>query len=413
MKKSLAGLAVLLLLIAPLTACSGAAQPQASNNPDFAHLVGQWQQFIPIASLPEQMELTEDGGATVDGENSRWQLVGDQLRLRTGIGQHLYSYTLTDDYLLTLVDEDEEASAYYINPAAFAASADSNDQLKGQWGSFDSFARLDFDGRGKLNDVVYTSAGETALERSYAAQDGILQSVDTDGNYTYNLFSFSPEGALLMAESSEFDNENKQWTAYWKLADPPQNLLGQWKTALVLSEDGAEPLPYEISLAAGGVGSVTDTAGDNEPISWRYYGSDFIEWTTQDHTVSYAHCDRKATTLYLNNTDGSQCWYLSGAFKSTIPTVKGLAGFVGLWKVSDSAVQLKVEAGGKLTFRDGQGKDVQATAVAQDGLIKVSYEGKYYYMYAEVQDGVLAMMFGDLPFWNGVVGQPLELNKAG
>ncbi len=398
----------LLPLLWLLGACT-AVEPQASADPDQAVLPGRWQQFIPIDSMPGELEFSENGSMTVDDEEGRWQLSNGQMRVRTASGQHNYGYTLSG-YLLTLVDVDADTSAYYINPEVFAQGADANDELNGDWGSFDSYARLQFDGAGKVNDVVYTSAGETALERTYAARDGIVQSEDSDGGYTYNLFSFSDEGALLLAESSEFDNDDKQWTAYWQVTDAPAGLVDVWKATLPVTDGEESGLPATLSLASGGVGSVSDDAGTATAITWRYYAGGFVEWTNENHDVSYAHCSLSGTALYLNDADESQCWYANGSYA---PIIQGLASFAGQWKAEDGVTQLTVAEGGKLTFRNAQGKDVAADATAADGLIRVRYDEEDYYLYGEVQDGVLSLVFADLPFWDGVEGNPLALTKGG
>ncbi len=408
MKIRLTAWVALLPLLWLLGACT-AASPQASADPDQAALPGRWQQFIPIDSMPNALEFHENGSMVVDGNEGRWQLSNGQLRIRTTGGQRNYGYTLSG-YLLTLVDVDADTSAYYINPDLFARGADANDKLKGDWGAFDSYARLQFDGTGKVNDVVYTSAGETALERTYAAQDGILQSEDSDGSYTYNLFSFSDDGALLLAESSEFDNENKQWTAYWQVTGAPAGLVNVWKAALPVTDGEESGLPATLSLEAGGVGSVADKEGTVATVTWRYYAGGFVEWTTEGHDVSYAHCSLSGKVLYLNDADESQCWYTNANYA---PTIQGLASFAGQWIADDGVTQLTVAQGGKLTFRNAQGKDVVADATAADGLIRVRYENADYYLYGEVQDGVFSLVFGDLPFWDGVEGNPLALTKAG
>lgn len=385
------------ILAATMMACaSGCAKPapQSPPNPDAALLAGQWEQFIPIESMPQAIALDASGAAEVDNVSGRWRLEPGSLFIRQGGQEDKYSYTVTG-YMLTLYDTSTDTSEFYINPQIFAAGADKNASFKGQWAAWSTFGKMSFDGGTGLDNIVYTTTGRTDLTQKYAARDGILQTVDADGNYTYNLFSFGGDGALLLAETTDYDNENKQWTAYWKTAPPASGLLGEW-TQIIDTSPGGAGLPAVLTLGGDGAGGAAAQGKSAAAIKWEYYGGGFILIEYSETNLQYAWCSQQGGALYLGNPDVDEAWYIDSSRLK--PTAAPLKDILGTWKLEDSKLALAVKSNGTVEVTNEAGETTALDASAADGILKLERSGKTYYMAYSVDGGSMKLYYGQLPF---------------
>jgi hypothetical protein len=377
-----------------LAAGCAAPTPQPTPNPDAPELVGRWQQFIPIESMPADLTLDLSGSGAVDGETARWRLADGDIYIKWGGRETRYSYTVSG-YMLTLYDISAGASEFYINPEVFAAGADRNAELKGRWAAWSTFSKLDFDGGGGLTTIVYTTAGRTDLMQKYAARDGILQTADTGGNYTYNLYSFDEDGALLLAETSEYDSENRQWTAYWKLEEAPRDVLGEWSKA-VAKEPGDEGLPATLRLEDGNKGSATAGGKAASDIKWEYYSCGFVILEHSETNLQYAWCSQREGVLALGNPDLDEAWYTGPAFRPGGALPEELAG---AWKPEEeSKLKLVLKANGMAELTDEAGETRLAAAAAAGDLIRLQYEGKNYYMAYYIDNDTMQLYYNEQPF---------------
>jgi hypothetical protein len=401
--------AVLILLIFLLPA-SGCAKPtpKPTPDPDAALLAGQWEQFIPIESMPQQITLDPSGSAVVGDETGRWRLEAGQVYIRHSGTEDRYSYTVSG-YMLTLFDVSSNTSEFYINPDAFYSDGAKNAELNGQWAAWSTFSMMNFDGDTELDNIVYTTAGRTVLQQKYAARDGILQTVDASGNYTYNLYSFSQEGALLLAETSDYDNQDKQWTPYWKKAAPDASLLASWTLAFDTSP-GDTGLPSAIKLSNGDEGSAARQGKAETPVKWEYYNGGFIIIEYSETDLQYAWCTPQGSVLGLGNPDVDEAWYFdAGRFK---PSAVPLAAISGLWKQEDAQTSLNFnEKGGAVAVTNNAGKTTTLSAAALDGLLKLTLGGKTYYMAYSVSGDTMQIYYGDFPFLDQAE-MPVTLMKS-
>lgn len=402
-------MAALLLALLAAALPPGCAKPTpqpTAPNPEAELLAGHWEQFIPVASLPQSVTLDASGSAAVDGADATWRIEGDTLYLRRGRSEDAYAYTVSG-YMLTLTDANADASDFYINPEAFAAGADRNAQLAGQWAAFSTFESLRFNGAGGLSDVVYTTAGRTELPMKYAARDGILQTADASGNMTYNLYDFSPEGALLLAETSDYDNPNRRWTAYWKKTDPDAGLLGEWKLAFH-TQGGNAGLPAALTLGGGGAGSMAAQGAAPVPMLWEYYDGGFAVLDSGGADLQYFWCEQADGVLSLGNPDVDEAWYFDESRYR--PEASGLKAIEGAWREEDAEMGLDVGPGGVATAVDDEGRKTGLAAAAAGGLMKLTTGGKTYYIAYGVDGDEMKLYYGDVPFF-GAKEMPVTLVK--
>ncbi len=395
--------AVIFAAAAMMASACGAPKPDATAHPDMEALQGRWQQFIPVEALPEQLLLDPSGSATLGDETGTWVLQGGLMVLRQGGAERSFSYTISG-YMLTLFDMDADVSSFYINPDEFAAEASGNGELAGEWAAFDSWGKLSFDGKGGLVSMVHTEGGDTRIDQTYAARDGILQAEDTSGNFSYNLYSMSQDGALLLAETSDYDNDVKQWTSYWKRVEPDQGLLGQW--ARVISTDtGNTSMPDMLEMAAAGMGKAGAKGAMPVDFHWEYYNGGFLLMRIgSDHL--YAWCGAEGGVLFVGNPDVDECWYVDQSRYH--PTAEPLGELAGNWATDDGAVTLIVEDS---SFKLHSNKeDTAFTALAADGMLRLKQGSASYYAAYSLEDGELRLYGAGLP----VIGQmemPLVLVK--
>lgn len=395
MKRSLAFLSAA-FLAALAAACAGTPAPDATPNPDKALLAGRWEQFIPVESLPQTLELETSGGARVDGEACTWRLRGDTLYIGRGGAEKAYGYTVSG-YMLTLTCAEADASDFYINPERFADGADDNARFKGRWGGFSTFGMMDFDGAGGLTDIVYTTAGRADLPKRYAARDGILQSADADGNHTYNLYAFSPEGALLLAETPEYDELERQWSPHWKKSEPGPAMLGNWTMAFD-TQPGAAGFPAQLQLGAGGAAKAGTPGFPGADIRWEYYNGGFLALMMSDADLRYAWCESAGGgVLFLGNPDADEAWYYDDARYK--PTVEALADIAGIWREEEGGMALEVRAGGTVLAADGGGKETELSAQAAGGLMRLRKGDDTWYMAYDADDGEMSLWYGGAPFF--------------
>lgn len=393
--KRLAALTIIFLLAALPCGCAKPA-PQPTANPDAALVAGHWEQFIPVQSLPQTLTLDASGTATADGSNGTWRLSGDTLAIRRGGSEDDFTYTVSG-YMLTLTSDEADASDFYINPDTFASGADKNAQLAGQWAAFSTFSMMNFDGSGGLDDIVYTTAGRTDLPMKYAARDGILQTEDTSRNYTYNLFDFSSDGALLLAETTDYDNPDRQWTAYWKKTEPDAGLLGDWTMAFD-TQPGSTGLPSALKLQAGGKGSAeAQGAPSAADIQWECYNGGFVVLAAGAN-LQYAWYTAQGGVFALGNPDVDEAWYIDESRYK--PDVAGLKGIAGGWKEEDTKMELDVGESGSVTAVNDVGTKTSLAAAAADGLLQLRQGGKTYYLSYSVDDNEMKLYYGDVPFFS-------------
>lgn len=373
--------------------CGAPTAGSATPHPDTAALAGLWEQLIPMDGMPESITLEASGAAMSGGEAARWRLEGNDLYLKRGGQETRYGYTLAG-YMLTLFDYASDTSEFYINPESFAAGADGNAELKGRWAAWSAFSKLDFDGEGGLTTAVYTTAGRTDLSSRYAARDGILQTVDTSGNYTYNLYSFASDGTLLLAETSEYDSDTRQNTAYWKTAEPPAGLLGEWQEA-VSTEPAGAGLPELMKLSAGGKGSAGQQGGDAQFMKWEYYAGGFLLFEHSETDLQYAWCTLQDGVLFLGNPDVEEAWYLGSGYK---PGSEPLKALEGTWKRGDSKLALTIKSGGVLEITNSAGKTAMVSVSAAGGVLELTKDGRTYHMAYTADDTTMELYYGEQPF---------------
>lgn len=385
-----------ILILAALffaTACGRPAAP-ATPNPDAALLAAHWEKFIPIESMPDAIILDSSGGAVAGGVNGRWRLEGGMLYIRYSGEEDAFSYTVSG-YMLTVYNTKTDTSGIFINAEAFAAGADKNADFQGQWAAWSTFGKMAFDGGTDLNDIIYTTAGRTVIGKKYAARDGILQTADTSGNYTYNLYSFSPDGALQLAETADYDNDEKQWTQYWKKAEAKSGLTGIWKQ-VISANPGGTGLPAVLTLANGGAGTATVPAGAPAAINWEYYPGDFIIIEYSQTNLVYAWETLAGGTLYLGNPDVDEAWYIdTSRYK---PTTAPLDSLIGVWEAEEGSMRLTFKANHTVEMRNEAGETSVVSALAQDGLMQLSAGGKTYYMAYTVDEDTIKLNYNELPF---------------
>lgn len=401
-----AALAILALLL-PLAGCAKpTAQP--TPDPDAALLAGHWEQFIPIQSMPQAITLDPAGSAVVDDETGRWRLDTGQLYLRHGGAEDRYSYTVSG-YMLTLYDVASDTSEFYINPDAFIKGADKNGELSGQWAAWSTFEMMSFDGEAELDDIVYTTAGRTVLQKQYAARDGILETVDASGNYTYNLYSFSQEGALLLAETADYDNQDKQWTPYWKKTAPGADLLAGWTLAFDTSP-GDSGLPSALELKSGDACTAAQQGKASAGISWEYYDGGFLVLKYSDTNLQYAWCTPQGGVLGLGNPDVDEAWYTDASRYR--PSAAALSSLEGTWKQEGSGTALRIDAkSGAADVTNNEGKTTSLKASAADGLLKLDLSNKTYYMAYSVNGDTMQIYYGDFPYLDQAE-MPVTLTKS-
>lgn len=393
MKKLWTALLAFALLAFTAAGC-GKPTAQPTPGPDAAALAGLWEQFMPVESMPREITLDASGSAAVDNENCRWRLDGGSLFIRRGGQETRYSYTVSG-YMMTLYDTSSDTSEFYINPQVFAAGADRNADFKGLWAAWSTFAMMAFDGEGGLSNIVYTTAGRTDLGARYAARDGILQTVDTGGGYTYNLYSFGEDGALLLAETTDYDNENKQWTAYWKSAAPPEGLPGSW-TRVAGQSPGEGGFPSVLNLVADGSGSAAAQGGGTTGLHWEYYAGGFVIIKYSETDLRYAWCTPQGGSLFLGNPDVDEAWYIEpGRYKPSTGPLKDIAG---TWTLEGSRLALAVQADGTASATNEAGETAAFAASAADGMLKLTRGGDTYYMSYSVDGDTMQLFYGQVPF---------------
>ncbi len=387
--RAIAAILTLTALAALAVAC-GKPAADATANPDADALKGRWLQFIPVDSMPEQLWLDPSGGAAVDDEAARWLLQGGLLVLRQGGNDRSFSYTVSG-YMLTLFDMAGDASAFYINPDSFAAEASGNGKLAGEWAAFDSWGKLIFDGKRSLVSMVHTEGGDTRIDQSYAARDGILQAEDTAGNFSYNLYSESQDGALLLAETADYDNDVKQWTPYWKRAEPESGLLGHWNR-VISSDAGNTAMPDVLELDAAGAGKAGAKGAMPVDFRWEYYNGGFLLMRIgSDHL--YAWCGAEGGVLFVGNPDVDECWYVDQ--DRFHPTAQPLSALAGTWATEDGAVTLAVK-GASFTLTSKEESN-SFSALAADGLLKLAKGNAAYFAAYSLEDGELRLYGAGLP----------------
>jgi hypothetical protein len=387
---------MIIVLLIGLLCMAGCAKPTAkpTANPDADLLVGQWEQFIPIESMPAEITMESAGSATVDGTSSRWRLDGGKLFIRHGSQEDQYSYTVSG-YMMTLFDVQTETSEFYINPETFTSGADKNQELAGQWAAWSTYAKMSFDGGTEMDNIVYTTAGRADLTQKYAARDGILQGVDASGNYTYNLYSFSNEGALLLAETTDYDSETKQWTAYWKKTAPDANMVAAW--SMVIDSDPTNTTaPIALKLNKDGTASATMKGSVPTNIKWEYYNGGFVIIEYSDTNLQYAWSGVQGSALNLSNPDTEDAWYVDTTRYK--PTAAPLQAIQGQWKLEDSKMMLDFKANGTLTATNDAGTVTTLSATAADGMLKLESGGKTYYMQYSVDGDTMKVYYGQLSF---------------
>jgi hypothetical protein len=383
-----AAAAALLFLAAGCAAPAALATP----NPDAVFLEGTWQQFIPMDGMPASLTLDAAGSGAVDDETARWRLADSDIYIRWNGQETRYSYTVSG-YMMTLHDISSGTSEFYINPSVFAAGADTSAGLKGRWAAWSTFSKLDFDGGEDLTTIVYTTAGRTDLMGKYAARDGILQSVDASGNYTYNLYTFDTDGALLLAETTEYDSEERQWTAYWRLVEAPADLLGEWSRA-VAKEPGDEGLPASLCLDAGNTGTAAAGGKPASGIRWEYYSGGFVILEYSETNLQYAWCSQKDGVLSLGNPDLDEAWYLGRGFRPGAGLPDELAG---TWRMEESKLALVLRTNGTAEITDEAGETRIASASAAGGILQLNYLGRNYYMAYYVDNDTMQLYYNEQP----------------
>jgi hypothetical protein len=398
--------AFLLLVALCLAGCAGQPSQPATANPDAALLTGLWEQLISVESLPQEIALDASGSAVVDGESGHWRLDDGMLYLRSGGSESVFSCTVSG-YMMTLNSASADASDFYINPALFSAGAGSNAALAGQWAAFSTFGMMAFDGADGLDSIVYTTAGRTVLKQKYAALDGILQTVDTGGNYTYNLYDFSAEGALLLAETTEYDRDERQWTAYWKKANPEPGLVGDWSLAFD-TQPGSAGLPAALKLRGDGTGSAEQRGAAASDIRWEYYSGGFVVLLYSDTYLQYAWSGVQGGVLSLGNPDVDEAWYTDESRYR--PTVAGLQEILGTWKAGDSSMELRIGPGNFTSATNDSGMEAQLSASSADSLLKLENGGETYYIAYSVDDGTMRIYYGNVPFFDAKE-MPASLTK--
>lgn len=386
----------ILIMLLLAAGCGAPTAGIATPHPDASALVGLWEQFIPMDGMPQEITLDASGSAAVDSDTAQWRLEGDDLYIRRGGREARYGYTVSG-YMLTLHDVSTDTSEFYVNPVAFSAGADKNAELKGRWAAWSRFSKMDFDGEAELTNIIYTTAGRTDLLVKYAARDGILQTVDTSGNYTYNLYSFGDDGALLLAETSEYDNETRQSTAYWQTGEAPAGLYGEWKKA-VATEPAGQGLPAALRLDENGKGSTAAAGGDPAFFKWEYYAGGFILIEEGETNLQYAWCSQQDGALFLGNPDVDEAWYID---KSRYrPTAGALKELEGSWKPEgESKLALVIGASGTVEITDAAGKTAKLGVAAAGGVLELKKGKDTYYMAYSLEDGTLQLYYGDQPFW--------------
>lgn len=384
---------VLLLAVALLLAAGCAKPTQPPPTGENALLVGLWEQFVPVGSMPVEIELISSGDAAADGSSGRWRVEDDKLFIGQGGSEEAYSFTVSG-YMLTLYNAATETSCFYINPKLFAEGADGNGSLAGQWAAWSAWGKLDFDGKSELNNIMYTTAGPTEVRQQYAARDGILQTVDTAGNYTYNLYRLEESGVLQLAETTDYDNDVKQWTAYWKKAAPGEGFTGQWKLVIDENkEDGS--LPVALRLEANGSGSATVAGGASSGILWEDFG-DFILIQYSQTNMVYAWRAVQGGVMYLGNPDADEGWYIDESRYQ--PTKEALVALAGTWKTEDGSASLEITADGSMTVRDGAGEAQSVAVTTSDGMMRLTAGSKTYYMAYGLDGDSLKLYYSQLPF---------------
>ena len=373
--------------------CGAPAAGSATPHPDASALAGLWEQLIPMDGMPASLTLDASGAATSGGEAARWRLEGNDLYLKRGGQETRYSYTVAG-YMLTLYDYTSDTSEFYINPEAFAAGADGNADFKGRWAAWSTYSKLDFDGEGGLTTAVYTTAGRTDLASRYAARDGILQTADASGNYTYNLYSFATDGTLLLAETSEYDSDTRQNTAYWKTADPPAGLPGEWREAVSNQPAGAG-LPALLKLTADGKGSAGQQGGDMQFLKWEYFAGGFLLFEHSETDLQYAWCTLGDGVLFLGNPDVEEAWYLGAGYKPGVEPIKALEG---TWKGGDGKLALTFKPGGVLELTNSAGETAAAAVSAAGGVLELKKDGRTYHMAYTADEATMELYYGEQPF---------------
>jgi hypothetical protein len=383
----------LLAGLLPLCGC-GTAAPQSTANPDAAQLVGKWEQFIPIESMPAEITMDASGSAVVGGTAGRWRLEGDKLTIRQSGQEDQYSYTVTG-YMLTLFDIAAGTSEFYINPDSFTAGADKNVELTGRWAAWSTFGKLVFDGGTGLDSIEYTTTGRSDNQKKYAARDGILQTIDSNGAYTYNLYSFASDGALQLAETTDYDNDTKQWTVYSKKVNPPDSLIADWTMAFD-TEIGDEGLPVSLKLDSDGTGRAAAAGSTPADMTWEYYNGGFVILEYSQTNLQYAYCTTQGAMLSLGNPEVDEAWYTdSSRYK---PTAEQITSLLGTWKLEDSKLSLTFKANATMTATNEAGDEQTVSVTAADGLLKLQKGKDVYYMAYTVDGDTMQLYYGQIPF---------------
>lgn len=387
------------IVIVCLMICAGCGRPlaQTTPHPDTAQIAARWHQFVPVGTMPVEIVLDPSGSAVVDGDTGRWRLEGGRLLVRLGGGEQGYSYTVSG-YMMTLFDENTDTSGFYINPDAFAAGATGNEALAGQWAAFAGWGKMVFDGKSELASVVHTEAGDTEIRQAYAARDGILQTEDSGGSFTYNLYSMSEEGALLLAETSDYDNDVKQWTPYWKRVEPEAAILGQW-SRVIRTDPGQTALPETLSLEGSGAGAAGNPGSNPTAFSWEYYQGGFVLMRFSRTSRLYAWCGAQGGVLFLGNPAVDECWYIDQSRYH--PTAEPLMELAGRWETEDGAAAVEITGDGAVTVRSQAGEEAAFSGLAADGLLRLIEGAATWHAAYALNEGSLALYCAGLP----VLGQ--------
>lgn len=390
--------AVLLLALSALSLGFVSCAPNAAALPsvapqDLQNLPGNWVQFVPVQALPAKLTLDGTGHAQADKTAGSWRIQDEKLWLRLNGKQTVYEYTVSG-YMLTLVDDNTGDSSFYINPTLFAAQGDDDAKFNGQWAAFSTNGMLLFDGKGTLQDIFYdATAGKSTRALQYTARDGILQAIDGAGNVIYNLYSFE-DNTMKLAEASDYDNDQKTWTTYWKKTESTE-LMTKWSRMVDQTDPSTASLPQVLELQADGKALETPTGGNPTPITWEYYDGGFLVLRYSDTNLQYAYVTHNGPTLALDTGEDTRSWYSSDSLRAALHAPKELAG---QWSSDSPAMKLTVKDDGSMTFTLGD-KSYPASSSTGGDLLVIRQGDTAYYVAYELTDTDLTLMYAtNTPF---------------